>query len=159
MPRGIFRQRERGVSRSLRLPDTSSEPIRKLVKIVIFEDTDFLLDLFFDNLKVLKGFDIVSPKTTCSTAEALRTFEKEKPDIVITDLCLTSDHTEGFDILAAIKKVSPDTVVVLSTSIYSDKGTDDLSCEIRRKGFDAVFHKLDFEHLTGFLQQTIREHH
>lgn len=126
-----------------------ADPIRKPVKIAIFDDCDAVIIAYGDYLS--PGNVTVVPGVPVESVEAaMAIFRKEKPDIVITDLDL-SDGTEGFQILELIRKESPSTPVALSTSCYHPMKDDEINREIRRRGYDAVFQKYDIKGIAAFV--------
>jgi CheY-like chemotaxis protein len=130
-------------SRRARMSDPHVEPIRRHVDAVIFEDCSLILKLYLKELRKVRGLEIKNSDTIESVEQAMAVFGKAHPDLVITDLQLTSGHLEGYEILRRVKERSPLTYVILTTSNYSSAGNDDFSRECRSKGFDAVFPKLD----------------
>jgi DNA-binding NtrC family response regulator len=137
----------------LRNHSPKEEQIRKQIRVLIVEDTPFLLDHYVKRLGRLDNISLVEVPVIESMDRALEIFKSEKPDIVITDLSLTASHTEGFGILRVLKRCSPDLCVVLTTSIYSPENHDELNEHIRHSKFDAVFHKLDLDGLVAFIRK------
>lgn len=133
--------------------DTKEEPIMKPLKVLVIEDTSFLLEHYARRLQTLDNIRLSGLKTVGSMGEALELFKRESPDVVITDLSLSPSNTEGFGILRALKRACPGICVVLTTSIYSPDAHDELNEHIKRSKFDAVFHKLDLDNLVLFLRK------
>jgi DNA-binding NtrC family response regulator len=127
----------------------------KPLRVMVIEDTPLVLDLYHENLGKIKGISLVKTPPVETFDLAMDLFRKEQPDIVVTDLSLTSAHTEGFGILRTLKKCSPRVCVVLTTSIYSPDNHDDLTEHIKHAKFDAVFHKADLQHLSEFIRSKL----
>jgi DNA-binding NtrC family response regulator len=143
--------------RCLRTNDPMHERITKPARVMLVEDTQWLLDIYLQRLSRLHDIRVANSRAIKSVDRALELFLNENPDVVITDLSLTSGNTEGFEILHAVRELSLGAVVVLTTSIYSPQNDDDVNREIRRQPFDAVFHKLDFDHLAVYLERKAHE--
>jgi DNA-binding NtrC family response regulator len=137
----------------LRRHDTKEEQIMKPLKVLVVEDAAFLLDHYVKRLGTLDNIKLIKVPTMESIDQALEVFKREAPDVVITDLSLTSSHTEGFGILRTLKRACPGICVVLTTSVYSPDNHDKLNEHIRHSKFDAVFHKLDLDNLVVFLRK------
>ena len=132
------------------------EPANRLVRLAIFEDSSFLLNLYVQRLGKQRSIDIRNSKTVQTVEEALSVFKKELPDIVITDLSLTPKGTEGFEINKRIRALAPNTIVVLTSSVYSPKESG-ISEKMRKEKFDAIFHKMDLEGLDRFIEDRVLE--
>ena len=141
--------------RSGRKHEPSHEPIMTPLKVVVIEDTPIVLDLYHEKLGKIKGIDLVKTPPVESFDLAMEIFREVQPHIVITDLSLTSAHTEGFGILRTLKRCAPGVCVILTTSIYSPANHDELNEHIRHAKFDAVFHKADLEHLAEFIRSKL----
>ena len=76
-------------------------------KILIIDDEELILQIW-ENLLSSAGYDV---KTACNGKEAIRITEEEKPEIVITDLIMPGMN--GVELCRAIKKINPETEVVL----------------------------------------------
>lgn len=128
-----------------------SEPPHRTLRVVVIEDARLLLDYYLLMLSRVRRLVVVNTQPVKSLEAALAIIEEKKPDVVITDLCLSRTGVEGFDILKEVRRRYPGTTVVLTTAIYSPDNHDPLNERIRTEGFDAVFHKLDLAHLDMFL--------
>ena len=124
------------------MPPPSLEPVRKPLKVLILDDTPEVLAAYQAEFGALKGVTISTKKIT-SQAEAISLCEHEKPDIVITDLCLRSDMMHGFAILKTLREILPDTIVALSTSVWDPQSKGGIIERIRSENFDYVFQKAD----------------
>ena len=69
------------------------------VKILVVEDEVLIADNICDTLKTL-GYDVLEPALTYT--EALKTIEKEMPDLAILDIQLSGNRT-GIDLAMKIK--------------------------------------------------------
>jgi len=76
-------------------------------KILIVDDEPLIL-MSWENSLTSAGYDV---KTAYNGKEAIKISEKEKPDIVITDLIMP--EMNGIELCRRIKKISPETEVVL----------------------------------------------
>ena len=132
-----------------------SEPIFKL-RVVVIEDFPLLFKIY---QKILHGhgFEVANPHPLNTVDAALFTIAQVRPDVVITDLSLTSNGLEGFEILRRLREIDPSLPVALSTSVYRSTNTDPLTEQMKSAGFDAVFHKVDFRGIVSFLDSSVRE--
>ena len=96
--------------------------ILKMVRILIIEDDEEMRALLRDSL-VEEGFEFDS---VGDGSEAIRKLVKEPFDLVITDIRMPG--LTGLDILPGIKKLQPETCVIVITAFGSE--------EVRRKCFD-----------------------
>ena len=136
------------------------EPVQN--KVAIFEDGEMVMDAVLTELsKRLPGLKLTHTHAVKSAEESMSIFIAEMPRVVITDLCLTESvrHLEGFEILAMIRRIKPDTWVALSSSIYTPDGVNSPDRLFRRlnrkavvKDFDAVFQKADMDGISAFIR-------
>ncbi len=61
----------------------------------------------------MRGFDVV---TAFNGDEALKVLEHIKPDLIILDVVMRSEH-EGLDYLPRVKKASPESKVIMITGV------------------------------------------
>lgn len=125
---------------ALHLP--RSEPIHRNLRAVVLEDSALLLRYYLIMLSRVHGLDVVNRHPVETLEQALAVIEQAKPNVVITDLCLSLTGVEGFDILKEVRARYPGMPVILTTAIYSPDNHDALNERIRTEGFDAVFHKI-----------------
>jgi DNA-binding NarL/FixJ family response regulator len=129
-----------------------NERIRKTANLVIFEDVQVYLSICVRRLRRIEGVSIPHKKTVHSLDAAIQLFRRLRPEIVITDLSLTTHaRTDGIDILNEIKRLSSDTPVALATS-YSPGSADAITQTIQRAGFDAIFNKSDIAAMACFVR-------
>jgi DNA-binding NtrC family response regulator len=134
------------------VPGPANEPAKKLMKVAIFDDSPEVLLLYRDLLSIIT-VDVLDLPPVTSVEQVMELFRRERPDIVITDLCLTSGGREGYDVLAKIKRESPNTPVALSTSTYSKTSLDPECVKMREKGYDALFNKVDLQGITEYIMK------
>ena len=80
--------------------------------ILLIDDDESLRRVTEYNLSS-KGFDVI---TAHSGKQGLKKFKIHTPDIVVSDVKL--GDMNGLDLLEHIKKVSPDTPVIIITGIW-----------------------------------------
>lgn len=130
---------------------------QKQVSVAIFEDVQFVMDLYRERVDRLKGINLRNRTITECPDMALEIFMRSRPAIVITDLSLgPKENPDGFTIVRFIKKESPRTAVALSTS-YSPKMHTPLQDRIAGEPFDAVFNKTDLEGICRFITKKAAE--
>ncbi len=95
-----------------------------MARILLIDDDKNLLRVTEYNLKN-SGFEIM---TAYSGNAGLKTFMKETPDLVVTDVKL--DDMNGLDLLEMIKKESPDTPVIIITAY----GSIDMAVNAMKQG-------------------------
>ena len=148
--------------KKLRLPETRPHLAqgktdrkngREFRKVAVFDDMPAIVSLYADMLS-RPEIRVVTEDAVHTAEEALSIFRTEQPDLVITDLSLTRNGTEGFDILKGIRMFSPTihVPIALFTSAYVQGGTDGLSLEIRDKGYDALFNKTQTHEVVAFVE-------
>jgi len=134
--------------------DPLTENHRTNVRVAIFDDSDAVIQAYTKRLN--GSVTVVTKEPVECVQTAVEIFKIEQPDVVVTDLSLTVGHTEGFDILRAIRDISPATPVALSTAAWCEQSTDELVQAIRRAHFDSVFQKADLHTLRRFVYRSPR---
>jgi DNA-binding NtrC family response regulator len=90
--------------------------LTETVRLLIIEDEDAVLrgmaTYFLDS-----GYEVL---TACDGVEGVDLFRREQPDLVFTDLRMP--HMGGLEVIRAIKKLSPDTpvIVISGTGVVKD---------------------------------------
>lgn len=87
----------------------------KKERILLVDDEELVLETMGDDLREA-GFDVVEAS---NGFDGLRHIEETKFDLVISDLMM--DGMDGFGVLKAIKKISPETPVIIITGYPSAK--------------------------------------
>ena len=123
---------------------------RKTLKVLVLDDCQDVLLLYGDLLRH-ERVEILASKAVNSVDEAMALVRLIKPDIVISDLCLTMGHTEGFEILAKMREEMPFVPVALSSCSYPND--ENIVPEIEKKGFDALFNKGDVKGISEFISR------
>ncbi len=132
--------------------EPKAEPIRRQIRVAIFDDSPEINLAYGDCFKSFPGVDVVSSRAVFSVDEVLEIVRAVRPDVVITDLSLTDGNLEGFEILKRIKEISPNTLVGLSTSSYHPNKDDEINREIRKHAFDMLFQKHDLASMCDFIE-------
>ncbi len=132
--------------------EPKAEPIRRPVRVAIFEDNAMVFFGYSEIFKTMVDAHVVSGGPVETVEDALRIFRESRPDVVITDLSLNDGGAEGFEILRRIKAISPETPVGLATSSYHPQKNDEINLEIRKRGFDALFQKADTMQMCAFIE-------
>lgn len=83
--------------------------------ILLVDDEEIVLETMGDDLREA-GFDVVEAK---NGAEGLRHFKKRAFDLVISDLMM--EEMDGFGVLREVKRISPETPVIIITGYPSSK--------------------------------------
>lgn len=95
--------------------------MNKTLKILVVDDEDFYLKLFYEGLTGA-GFDVI---TSDDGADAYEKYIAHQPDMVITDIFMKNN---GIELLTNIKLVGKNVpVVTISGGIGTDNGTTALS--------------------------------
>ena len=84
-------------------------------KILIADDSLFMRKLLKNILS--KQYEIIEAG---SGAEAIKQFEKEKPDLVLLDIIMPEGEEEGIRVLREITKANPQARVVMITAVGQD---------------------------------------
>lgn len=92
--------------------------------LLLIDDDESLLAVTSHNLST-GGFSVVEAR---SGEEGLALFEKEQPDMVVTDVKLSG--MDGLAVLASVKEINPDTPVIVITA----HGSIELAVEAMKQG-------------------------
>ncbi len=84
-------------------------------RILLVDDEEIVLETMGDDLREA-GFDVIEAK---NGIDGLRHFKERKFDLVISDLMM--DEMDGFGVLKEIKRMSPETPVIIITGYPSSK--------------------------------------
>ncbi len=114
----------------------------KQEKILLVEDEQIILETMGDDLREA-GFDVVEAR---NGLEGIRQFKSGSIDLVISDLMM--DEMDGFEVLKEIKKISPNTPVIIITGYPSNKvakqalmmGASDII--IKPSDMEEIFHTI-----------------
>ncbi len=87
----------------------------KQERILLVDDEEIILETMGDDLREA-GFDVIEAQ---NGVEGLRRFKERKFDLVISDLMM--DQMDGFGVLREIKRISPETPVIIITGYPSSK--------------------------------------
>ena len=113
------------------------------IKILVIEDEPMVLDLVVRILRDL-DFDIL---TATHGDDAIALFEKETPDIVLTDINLPGPS--GIEILKHVKRISPVSQVIIFSGVGT---TDDVIKALRIGASDYLVKPINI----GLLTHTIK---
>ncbi len=86
-------------------------------KILLVDDEVIILETVGDDLREA-GFNVVQAN---NGTEGLRQFKAGEFDLVISDLMM--DEVDGFGVLREIKRISPETPVIIITGYPSSKAS------------------------------------
>ncbi len=119
-----------------------------MTKVLIVDDNELYRSAFKRNL-LLQNYDVVEAE---NSDEALRVYNEEKPDIVITDLAMRSS-TEGLELIKTIKQAAPLTPVVLISAV----GTFEEGSKAKELGAEKVLMKQKIDEQIEDLYTAIEE--
>lgn len=102
--------------------------MNKNPKILLCEDEEFVARSYLRKLK-LEGFEVIH---VSNGEEALKAFVTEKPDLVILDLLMPIKT--GFEVLAAIREGSDESVKNIPVLVASNLGQQSDIDEAKRLG-------------------------
>lgn len=115
-------------------------------RILIIDDDDSFRRVLEYNLQE-EGYEVVSAS---SGEEGLVRFEEQPPDLVITDMKMTG--MSGLDVLGAIKKQSPDKLVIIITAF----GTVDKAVDAMKLGaYDYITKPINRDELKLVVQKAL----
>ncbi|MBI1292119.1 response regulator [bacterium] len=117
-------------------------------KVLIVDDNELYRRAFCRNLMLL-NYDVVEAE---NADEALGVYDREKPDLVITDLSMRTP-TEGLDVIRAIKRLDPLIPVVLISAV----GTFEEGSMARELGADRVLMKQKIDEQLDDLYKAIED--
>jgi DNA-binding NarL/FixJ family response regulator len=120
-------------------------------KIYIVEDSPILRERLARMLNVLPDTLIVGEATTAS--EAIAAILREKPDVVLLDLCL--DRSSGFDVLVKVRELEPEIDVYMLSNFASEP----YRRHAERLGARGFFDKsTEFEHVRDVIARRTAVH-
>lgn len=97
--------------------------------------------------------DTVISGTAASAPEAIAAILKEKPDVVLLDLCL--EHSSGFDVLARVHELEPGIDVYMLSNFASEP----YRRHAERLGAKGFFDKsTEFERVRDAIAQRVAVH-
>ncbi len=102
--------------------------------LIVDDDNDFRET--FKNVLVGKGYDI---ETACNGNEALASYRKQAPDLVILDIFMP--EKEGFETIFDFKKEFPDAKIIAISGGGTDSNADYLAIAKSMKNVKGIFHK------------------
>jgi len=85
-------------------------------KVFVVEDSPMLRERIVQMLNALP--DTVVSGEAASAPEAIAAILKERPDVVVLDLCL--QHSSGFDVLSRLSELEPGIDVYMLTNFASE---------------------------------------
>jgi CheY-like chemotaxis protein len=103
-----------------------------MTKILIVDDNELYRKAFCRNL-LLQNYEVIEAE---NADDALKVYDEEKPDLVVTDLSMRTP-TEGLDVIRSIKRVDPLVPVVMISAV----GTFEEGSMARELGADRVLMK------------------
>lgn len=90
--------------------------MEKKIKILIIED-ETLIAMYLKMKLIRRGYEVCD--TAAGKKQALDLFEKESPDIILSDIMLTNGET-GIDIVLSFREAEPDLPVIFLTGYEDD---------------------------------------
>lgn len=116
----------------------------KSIKVLIVEDDPASLNY----LEIILGKEGLQYKTATNGEEGLEIFKEYKPHIVLSDINMA--NMNGIELLAAIKKIQPQTIVIMLTAYNSE----DFVIEAMRYGANNYLKKPIFrDSIIGLLRK------
>lgn len=115
-------------------------------KVLIVDDNEMYRSAFRRNL-MLRDYDVFEAE---NGDQALRVFQENNPEVVVTDLSMRTPK-EGLDVIRAIRKVEPLVPVVMISAV----GTFEEGAEASRLGAHAVISKSRIDEELESLYATI----
>jgi len=117
-------------------------------KVLIVDDNELYRRAFCRNLMLL-NYDVAEAE---NADEALGVYDREKPDLVITDLSMRTP-TEGLDVIRSIKRLDPLIPVVMISAV----GTFEEGSMARELGADRVLMKQKIDEQIEELYKAIED--
>ena len=107
-------------------------------KILIIDDEPEVCELLSDFLK-MQGYEAL---TAVRSEDGLALVETEKPDLVLLDIMMP--QIDGLECLQRIRKLKPDTIVIMVSGIKDEKIAKEA---IRRGAYDFLGKPFDLSYL------------
>jgi CheY-like chemotaxis protein len=117
-------------------------------KVLIVDDNELYRRAFCRNL-MIQNYDVVEAE---NADEALKVYDSEKPDLVITDLSMRTP-TEGLDVIRSIKRLDALIPVVMISAV----GTFEEGSMARELGADRVLMKQKIDEQIEDLYKAIED--
>lgn len=109
------------------------------LRVLLIDDDDGIRELMRKIIEK-EGFDAI---VAMDGKDGLEIFKKEKPEIIITDLKMPK--VDGMEVLHTVKKIAPDTEVIIVTG-YGDYDT--VITALREGAIDYLKKPIDFKELS-----------
>lgn len=142
--RPYFEQREEEYLRSEKLEERPFLFPKKRIKDILIIDDEEDLCWLLSNSLTGKGYNVSTANTISEAVPCLR----EAPDLIFLDLKLPDG--DGMDLLPKIKRITPDTLVV----IISAYGSEERRLDAKKKGVHSFIDKpLSEEKILSTIEQ------
>ncbi len=115
-------------------------------KVMIVDDNEMYRAAFRRNL-VLRDYEVCEAE---NGEEALRVFQEEKPEVVVTDLSMRTPN-EGLDVIRSVRSIEPLVPIVMISAV----GTFEEGAEANRLGAHSVISKSRIDEEIESLYRTI----
>ena len=117
------------------------------MKILVVDDEKIFSDKLSEFLKIL-GYEVFN---TYTGEEALAILEKEKPDVLISDLKLSMAGTfDGDDIITQLKAISPNTKPIILTAFTNEATQQKL---LAKGAYKYLFKPVNFMEIQTILNE------
>ena len=147
----LLAQGAKSIPRNEPLIDLRVSPVNRQLKVLVIEDTSQVLEIYLNEILKIPGVIVCSCRPVESVHEATALAMREMPDLVITDISLTPNHHQGFAIVPAIRRICPDAIIAISSSMYSPDSHDEFN-ERARQAADFVIEKADLRGLRQIIE-------
>lgn len=127
-----------------------NETLLEKERILFIDDEESLCE-FFDILLTSEGYHI---KTTNKSIDALKIIEEEDFDLVIVDICMP--EVDGFAILENVKKIKPDTIVIMITAYAS---TESAVKAMREGAYDYIIKPFKVDEVKLIIKKALERVH
>ncbi|MEA2699544.1 MAG: two-component system, NtrC family, response regulator HydG [Myxococcales bacterium] len=118
------------------------------LRVLVVDDVIDMAETIANDLDVA-GFDSI---VADGGAEAIEIFQKETPDVVVTDLRMKS--VDGLDVLDAVKRIDPEVPVIIMTAFG---GVESAVEAMRRGAFYYVTKPFELQALRSLIERASRE--
>jgi response regulator RpfG family c-di-GMP phosphodiesterase len=117
-------------------------------QIMVVDDEDTICELF-QAMLTAKGFSVVTETSASRALDFIRT-NHESIDVVLTDLRMP--EMDGIQMLEAVRKISPDTVMIVVTGFSS---VENAIAALRVGAYDFVRKPVDFNELEFVVRRAV----
>lgn len=119
-----------------------------MAKILLIDDEE-MIRRRLEELLIMDGFEVFLAE---DGEKGLEMFKKETPGIILVDIKMPG--MDGFEVLEEVKKVSPETEVIVISGHGERETSNDV---LRRKAFDYITKPINYDELVISIKRALEK--